>query len=199
MGCPTDSDCIALSVDHTGTLIPEWIIDPASGIYCGPDGLFDPKLLTRIGCVSIPDQLLAPPPGSSASVFSPVLTVTNPSPTRPMQLHISVLFGTPQFNVFSEGTVSVVDLIGVAAVGELSNPSFVVQNSCAVSGNATFPAGIDVAFNTQAAHTLLCPEPLVAPSGAVDIQIERRAGAEPPGFGDVLLRTSFIFLWSVIT
>lgn len=200
MGCPADSSCIALSMDDQGSLIPEWVFAPDSNVFCGPAGLVSRKLLAGLGCDVVGDDTIFPLFGSTVSQFSPVLTIANPSGSRPALAHVAVLFGTIQIDAQNGADITVNDLVGIAPTGTLSLPSYAVVNTAEVSDHPVFPAGINVAFNNQPSNQWSCPFP-VAPGAAIDMQFERRVsmGGAVGGFGSVLLRTTFIFLWMVVT
>jgi hypothetical protein len=63
MGCPIDSDCIALKLTDEDVLDPEWIFAPNSNVFCGPAGLMSPKLLPVLACAQTPDANFTPFPG----------------------------------------------------------------------------------------------------------------------------------------
>lgn len=200
MGCPVASDCIALELDDRGSLIPTWIFAPApNNISCGPAGLISPRLLSPIGCAQVPDETIIPNFGGYTSQFGPTVTLTNPSATRDMVVSFAVLFGTAQIAVHNLASIFVQDFVGLAATGGLVAGSYTPVNTAEVENHPEHTGGTEYAFNCTSASQWTCPTP-IGPSQGVDVSFERRVsmGGTLGGYGQAILRATFIYLWGVV-
>ncbi len=199
MGCPEASDCIGLELGDHGELLPSWILNPTeNNVVCGPNGLMSPKLLASPSCASLGSQVITPGYGGSTSQFGPTVTITNPSATRSMVARVAVLFGTPQIGVHDGAEIQVLDLVGVAPTGELVLGSYLPVNTAAYEAHPAWLNGGEVAYNTYNTSTW---NTLVAAGEAVDVSFERRVtlGGVVGGYGQVTLRTTFIFGWGLVS
>lgn len=200
MGCPVDSDCIALKLDDDGSLDPTWLFAPDSNVSCGPAGLISPKLLSAVACAQVNDDTLTPPFGGVALQSSPVATITNPSGSRDMILQAAILFGTPQITVDTGGELTVVDSVGVGPTGSLLSGSYTPVNTSSWNWNDSYVSSATQAYNTYNATRWSCGVTIGA-GQSFDVAFERRCtlAGQPGGTGSVLLRTTFLYLWGVVT
>jgi hypothetical protein len=115
-----------------------------------------------------------------------------------MLMSVSVLFGTVQIRVHDGATISVNDYLGIAPIGGLVPSSYPAANSASYTAHPLWGiAGGEVSYNAYTAAQWTCPFP-IAPGQGIDVQFERRVSRGLPGFGDVTLRTTFIFIWGQV-
>jgi hypothetical protein len=197
MGCPEASPCIDLSLSDEAVLQRSWIFAPDSNVACGPAGLISPKLLSTTQCVQTPSFGFFVNPGSTVVQSGPVVTLTNPSATRSMLASIAVLFGTRQLTVHGDAEVFVNDHVGVAPAGGLLPGSYPSVNGCSYARHPLWQDPVTIAFAGSPATQWSCPF-AINPGAAIDVSWERRMTSLGTGFGNVTLRTTFIFLWGVV-